>query len=411
MKLLLVQSPTGRREEPIFPLGLACLAGQLQGHEIRVLDLGICDDPRRELADAVGSFAPEVTAISLRNIDDSSWPRTHSYLAPFGEALSALSGYRGAVVVGGPGFSIYPETLMKAFPRIDYGVAGEGEEALPFILETLGSGSTPPRLTIPPRPDLTAIRPPAYSLFDLAPYARGFGVGVQSRRGCSFSCRYCTYSFLGGRSFRCRPVEAVAADVENLARLGVERFQFVDSVFDAPRDYFRSLVRAVARLEAHMEWGAWLDTGVEAADLAAMKAAGAVKVDLSPDAITARGLRMLGKNGRPSDLYPSVAAARRAGLAVGVNFFSGNPGEGFAALVGKLLFMLRARLLLGWGSTFVSIGTIRVYAHSGIAEDMVRDGRAPAGADFLAPVFLEPRGAARWLHRAFLAARDRRHGE
>jgi hypothetical protein len=410
MRVLLVQAPTGRREQPVFPIGLAFLAGQLEGHEVKALDLGLEAEPAEALSKTVSGFSPHVVAISLRNIDDSSWPRTHSYLDAFGTVMDALAGWKGAVVVGGPGFTIYPEIILRRFSRIDFGVAGEGEEALPGLLEAIRTGNLPEPLLRPRRPELSALKPPRYDILEAAPYERGFGIGVQSRRGCAFSCSYCTYAHISGRGFRCRPVAAVLADIENLRSLGVRRFQFVDSVFNSPSGYFRQLVDALGTAAAGMEWGAWLDTAVSASELRSMRDAGAVKVDFSPDAITRKGLRLLGKPPAPAGLYSVVREARRSGLSVGVSFFNGNPGEGFAALLAKIAFMLRARFGLGWRHTLVSIGTIRVYANSRIADEMLGSGTVPADFDFLEPVFVEPRGPARWLQKLYASARSLRHG-
>jgi len=410
MKVLLVQSPTGRREQPIFPIGLAFLAGQLEGVDISAVDLALENRPAEALRAKVSAFSPDVVAVSMRNIDDSTWPRTHSYLGSFADMVDSLSGWKGTLVAGGPGFTIYPEILLRRFPRIDFGVAGEGEEALPALLESIRTGRPAEPLLRPGRPDLGRLRPPRYDILDLSPYEKGFGIGVQSRRGCAFSCSYCTYSHISGRGFRCRPLPAVLGDLETLRGLGIRRFQFVDSVFNAPASYFRSLLDGLRDSAAGMEWGAWLDTGVTGEDLASMRSAGAVKVDFSPDAITRKGLVLLGKPPSPAGLYGVVRNARKAGMAVGVSFFNGNPGEGLLAFLAKILFMTRARLFLGFRSTFVSIGTIRVYANSGLATEMLGSGAVQPDFDFLEPVFVEPRGLSRWLYRVYDSARSLGHG-
>lgn len=390
----------------MFPLGLAFLAGQMGRFDVSAVDPSL--DGTEAVASALDSLRPDVVAISLRNIDDSSWPRTWSYLEPFEEILSRLSGFPGTVIVGGPGFSIYARELMARHPRIDIGIAGEGEAALPEVLSGIASGTLPESALIEaPMVDLSSISPPRYDILDLKRYERGFGIGVQSRRGCAFGCTYCTYSFLGGPVFRMRPVQAVLDDIRAISGTGAGSFQFVDSVFNAPAGYFRELVKAIADDPTGMSWGAWLDTSVTDEDLAAMAAAGAVKVDFSPDAVTDAGMRRLGKRDDPRALWSRVRAARRAGLSVGVNFFVGNPGEGFAALLLKVAFMLRARLLLGWSRTFVNIGTVRVYAHSRLASEMKAAGLAPGG--FLPPVFLEPKGLSASLFRGYQRLRRGRH--
>jgi len=406
MKVLLIQSPTGRRETPIYPLGLAFLSAHLKasGHECRGIDLSLSRDCREDLRQALHSFSPNAAAISLRNIDDSSWPVTWSYLDAFGDIMDELAGFSGSVITGGPGFSIYAERILSLWPRIDFGVAGEGELAFPGLIGSIERGGPlPGRLLLPARPSTSDLLNPDYTLFPVSDYPGKGAIGVQSRRGCPFGCRYCTYGHIGGRSWRLRPAHAVAADVAELGRLGVKTFMFVDSVFDHPLQYARELTRAVGENRAGLEWGAWLSDGVPSDFLALLRENGCRWVDFSPDAITQKGLHLLGKPGNVRSLYSVVRNARKAGLSVGVNFFNGNPGEGFIALLQKLFFMIRARLFLGYRDTFVNIGTIRIYPGSPMALEL------PPGTDLLEPVFHAPRGLSAAMFRFFAWIRRKRH--
>lgn len=405
MKVLLVQSPTGRREAPIYPLGLAFLSSHLRasGHEVKGLDLSLSSNCREDLREAVRGFAPGVVAVSLRNIDDSSWPVTWSYLGAFSDVMDELGGYRGKVIVGGPGFSIYAERILALWPRVDHGLIGEGELALPELVNSIAEGRPgPERLVTAPVPSMSSLMNPDYSLFPLSDYPGRGAIGVQSRRGCPFGCRYCTYGRISGRVFRNRPVQAVIQDVLQLEKLGARSFMFVDSVFDHPKEYAEDLVRAMALAGVAAEWGAWLSEGVSSGFLEDLRKSGCVWVDFSPDAITGKGLSLLGKPASGRSLFSLVRHARRAGLTVGVNFFNGNPGEGFAALMLKFLFMLRVRLCLGWRNTFVNIGTIRIYPGSPMAAEL------PDDTDLLPPVFMAPRGLSALVYRFFAGLKGRR---
>lgn len=414
MRILLVQSPTGRSEAPIYPIGLAFIAGQLSRHELAGLDLSLSNDYGTLLRDAIESFSPEIIAVSLRNIDDSSYPITYSYVKPFSEIMDVLESWEGIVIAGGTGFSIYPEIIMERFPRIDYGIPGEGEKTFRELIDHIekgtaiegwsGGGVLPWIQT-----DLSRLSPPDYRFIDITGYTVPDSIGVQSRRGCAFNCSYCTYSYLSGSSFRGRPIDKVIEDIRELERLGVTRFQFVDSVFNVPEDYFEELLEALEESDCKISWSAWLDQNVTPSQLERMKAAGAVKVDFSPDAITDKGLKKLAKRGKAADLLPAVKCARRAGFQVGINFFNGNPGEGFLAFLRKLLFMLRVRSTLGWKHTFVNIGTIRVYAHSPLAGYMKRKGIVNEDCTFFEPVFYRSRGPGDWLYRLFQRVRRLRH--
>ena len=414
MKILFAQSPTGRMETPIFPLGLACLAGQLTEHDLKGVDLSLYSDFADVLKTELESFKPDIVCISLRNIDDSTYPVTYSYMTSFSEIIEVLEHWKGPLVVGGTGFSIYPEIILDRYPRIDFGLPGEGEASLPALLNHIEHGSSIPewsgeRLLPWGRVEFDAVSSPDYRILDISRYSMDDAVGIQSRRGCEFNCTYCTYSYLSGKKFRERPVARILEDIRTLKKLGVSRFQFVDSVFNAPEEYFEELLAAIEASETGLSWSAWLDDRITPDQLARMKRAGAVKVDFSPDAISDRGLQRMGKRGKAGDLLPAVKTARKLGFHVGINFFNGNPGEGFGSLLRKLWFMFRVRLMLGHKETFVNIGTIRVYAHSPIALQMINKGLVDRDCDFFDPIFYRIKGPADWLYRLFQRIRTLRH--
>jgi anaerobic magnesium-protoporphyrin IX monomethyl ester cyclase len=408
LRILLVQSPAGRRDAPIFPVGLAFLAGSLEGHSCYGLDLSTKPDPAESLSRVLEQVHPDAVAVSIRNIDDSSYPVTYWYLDHFGEIMDVLSSWKGILVAGGAGFSIYPEEILELWPRIDAGLKGEGEEALPVLLEHLsGLRQAPPwlrgRLASPPWPDLEDLPPPDYSILPASDYPGKGSVGVQTRRGCVFNCSYCTYRSLGGFGFRLRPVSHVVRDIRSIKELGFDSFMFVDSVFDHPRGYYRRLLEALAEIDDIPRWEAWLSESVPLDTLETLFKTGCRWVDFSPDVITRKGWRLMGKGGSRKNLWPAVRQARKAGLSVGINFFSVAPGEGLWALLLKFLFMMRARLVLGWGSTFVNIGTIRLYRGAPLSEELL------PGSDLFAPVFYRPKGLADILQRLFQRIRRARH--
>jgi len=392
LRILFVQSPVGRQEAPIYPIGLAYLAGSTGSYECSGIDLSLSRVPGQALEDALVRIKPDVVAVSLRNIDDSSYPVTYWYLDSFGEIMSVLSAWKGFVIVGGAGFSIYPEKIMELWPRIDIGMIGEGELALSEILRHLDGDPAPPwlvnGLATPPRPDLELLSQPDYSMFPVSDYPGRGSVGVQTRRGCVFNCSYCTYKSVSGNCFRLRPPEHIKRDIEEIASRGFESFMFVDSVFDHPVEFYRKLLVILAETENVPSWGAWLSESVPLDSMKDLYRAGCRWVDFSPDVITEKGWKLMGKGGSLHRLWPAVKMARKTGLTVGVNFFSASPGENFIALLGKFFFMAKARLLLGFGSTFINIGTIRLYRGAPLS------GQICPGQDLFLPVFYRPKGLA-----------------
>src|SRR4051794_35459271 len=105
MRLLLVSANRERSPYPVFPLGLAYLAGPLReaGREVAAIDLCFVDDPAASVREALDRISPEALIISIRNIDNVTFPGTRSYLEGVREVVSCCTG-RAPVIVGGSGF-------------------------------------------------------------------------------------------------------------------------------------------------------------------------------------------------------------------------------------------------------------------------------------------------------------------
>src|SRR5271169_2238864 len=124
MKILLVQSYLKGNLQPVFPMGLACLAGCLTDHELRVLDLNLYEQPFNVLENTLADFKPDVIGISLRNIDNVIRLRLISFYEDYEYTVKKIKEIspNSALVAGGPGFSMFARDIMERNPDIDYGI-------------------------------------------------------------------------------------------------------------------------------------------------------------------------------------------------------------------------------------------------------------------------------------------------
>ena len=130
MKVLFISPNAERLFMPTLPLGPALVAAATRraGHEIRFLDLLAAADPLNEVRQAITEFQPEVIALSVRNVDDQTMLDTKFLLGPVRDVVAACRAARQAkIVVGGAGYSIFPEAALR-YLGADLGVCGEGEE-------------------------------------------------------------------------------------------------------------------------------------------------------------------------------------------------------------------------------------------------------------------------------------------
>lgn len=113
MRLVLVSANRERSPYPVFPIGLAYLAGPLAdaGYDLEVLDLCFAEEPERELGQLLDRFRPHAILVSIRNVDNVTWPGFRSYLDGIRRAVAVCAG-RAPVILGGSGFSLMPAELL-----------------------------------------------------------------------------------------------------------------------------------------------------------------------------------------------------------------------------------------------------------------------------------------------------------
>jgi len=402
MKILLVQSFLGSGEPSVFPLGLACLASSLPGHTVRVFDTNVGQRPYGELGKIIATFAPDVVGISLRNIDSTNKRRVVFYYANLKPLIDTVKTHTAApIVIGGSGFSMFAREILADEPRIDYGVFLEGEITFPKLLANLrtpenvesvfyrrdgtvhftGAGSAA---------DLDAVPLPTRDCVTLADYRHiPDAIGVETKRGCLLDCVYCIYGFLNGKVLRLRDPIHVADEIEDLAKNhGIERFTFVDSVFNVPPDHAAAVCREMIRRNLKVGWSAFFNEKTltrEFIELA--RDAGCRNFILSPDGFSDETLRRLGKNIRKKDILRSHSLLKELdAFELSYNFFKNPPGQTLSAALSLLSFSIRAKREMGPRVHF-EFSPIRVEPHTKLAQAAVEEGVIRPGENLLFPKY------------------------
>ncbi len=70
MKILLI-NPNRYKAPPVPPIGLEYIAACLEkeGHEPLIVDLTFSEEIYKDIDEAIGSFAPDIVGVTVRNID------------------------------------------------------------------------------------------------------------------------------------------------------------------------------------------------------------------------------------------------------------------------------------------------------------------------------------------------------
>lgn len=417
MKVLLVSANKTGFPYPVYPLGLDHVAGAISPpHEVRILDL--CPVPEDGVAEAIAGeireFAPDAVGLSIRNIDNNDATAAEALLAPARGAVQRIrAATRAPVVLGGAGFTLFPDELMGALGA-DFGVVGEGEQAR-ALFDALASRRSP--LGLPgvvarghpaPRPAPLPCALPPRAAPGVNPAlgfyrSRGGILNLQTQRGCAFRCVYCTYPAIEGRELRRFQVDQVAGVALELEAVGA-RFLFVtDSVFNGDPCHAEAVAAAFRRVGLRVPWGAFFaPTDPPDGFYRRMAEAGCSHVEFGTESLSDAMLPRLRKAFRRADVLAAHRAAVSSGLHVAHFLLLGGPGETLETLDETL----DAAEALDGAALFFFCG-MRIYPRTELEEIARRDGQVRDGQSLLEPVFYEPTG----LPLREIAARVERRAE
>ena len=394
MKVLLISANRERTPYPVFPLGLAYLAGPLAaaGHQLVMLDLCFATDPEAAVAETLAGFPAEVMVISIRNIDNVTFPLTRSYLSGIREIIEPCRD-RVPVIIGGSGFSLMPVEILSALDA-DYGVAGEGEEVLLRLLECIGNGMSPvnlPGVICRGESEFFAVRllerigAPDRSLFAVERYHREGGMAnVQTKRGCPFSCCYCTYPLIEGNRVRLRPIDDIIAELHELVdKYGVSYIYFVDDIFNYPPDFAEKLCCAIIGERLPLNWSAFINPAFMTPSLLkVMQRAGCDAVEFGTDSGSPVMLKNLGKSFTVDAVRTSSRLCRELGIDFAHYLLFGGPGENQETVQESFTLMDEVS-----PTAVIAMTGIRIYPGTAIHRQALADGVIGADTPMLEPVF------------------------
>ncbi len=323
------------------PLGLCMIASAMQDEfEVQVYD-GVFDEGKM-LGEKVKNFDPDFIGFSIRNIDDVVVDRPVFFIdkviSDFIQPVRKLT--RVPIILGGSGFNMFPAELMK-MTGADYGITGEGESLLPELIRQLTLGgdiAAMPNVisqSSANRPDFSRESNEISfseidSHIDFSPYRQRGVYSIQTKRGCSHGCIYCSYPVIEGRHYRIRKPSDIVDEMEQaVQRLGDITFEFVDSAFNDPPGHAENICREIIRRKMKIRMRTMginpRNSGAELFML--MKEAGFTQIDATPDSASQVMLKNLGKGFTRKEIIQMAEEIRKVDLPTMWFFLFGGPGE------------------------------------------------------------------------------------
>lgn len=334
MKVLLISSNTASSPYPIYPLGLSMVARALRdgGHHVEQFDFFQNGRSLDAVKCIVHRSNPDIIGISIRNIDNVNLLNEQRYIDAVRDIVQVVrKQVKVPVVLGGSGFSIMPEAILRRVGA-DYGIVGEGEYLMLNFVANAEKGIYPQQRCIRGKLKLRGNEiPSAYYDPHLMEFylKKGNMASVQTKRGCTHKCIYCSYPVLEGVNIRCRNSHAVVNDIEALVNKHKAKYIFfTDSVFNDDGRHYLDVVWEMKKRNISVPWTAFFKPcGIDEEAVDLMRQTGLKAAEIGSDASTDTVLRKLGKSFLFDDIIACNDMFIRYGIATAHYYMFGCPGE------------------------------------------------------------------------------------
>ncbi|MFH1381705.1 MAG: radical SAM protein [Chloroflexota bacterium] len=333
-------------QPPVSPVGLEYVGEALaaSGIAVEVLDLAFIPDWKAALAHKLRTKEFRAIGLTVRNTDDCSFATRKSFLPWVSEVVSEVRRLTHTfVILGGVGFSIMPEAVLR-LTHADAGVAGDGEETATALIRCLQKKedfSHLPNLVYWHKKnvvsnarayvDLNRWPLPRRRFFDNKKYEElGAMVGIETKRGCARRCIFCADPVAKGRTVRLRPPRIVVEEFQDLLDQGVNWFHLDDSEFNQPMSHARAVCQAIidSGMGGKMRWYTYCSPAPFDRELARlMKQAGCAGINFGVDSLCDEQLSRLGRRYTVSDIRQLVRWLNKTGINYIFDLLIGGPGE------------------------------------------------------------------------------------
>jgi radical SAM superfamily enzyme YgiQ (UPF0313 family) len=396
-RILLISTNRCTIPDAVFPLGLAHLNAALRraGHDTRWVDYNIDSQP---LSAVLTEYRPDFVGVSVRNIDDVIIRKRETYFGGLEAITETVRSVNPCpVVLGGSGYSIFPERLLE-LTGADYGIQGDGEESFTALIAALTHGGDVKSIpSLVYRRGRELVANPRQSWHETAGLEitdrpvhlvnyylqQGGMMNLQTQRGCAQACCYCTYPVIEGRAHRQRPPEIVAEEMAQLEAQGAKYVFIVDSVFNSSPQHVFETCEAIIRRQLKIRWACFLrPQGLTTAMMEIMARAGLMHIEFGSDSFCDSVLAAYRKRFTFDDIRQASKLARQYRVDFCHYLICGGPGETMETL--QTSFDNSEHLD---GAVIMATVGMRVYPGTALYDRALSEGQITTETDLLMPTY------------------------
>lgn len=370
---------------PVYPIGLSYLATYLRKYlpeyKVQIFDFNL--QSFEDLEQLLKSVKPSFVGISLRNVDNVNIYNTQNFIEYYRSIVTLVRKFSTAkIVIGGAGYSIFPEKLFE-YLLPDFGIMGEGEEALAQLLrsfDTNTSFESIEGLVYLSANSIKANKRTSYAKnlhLEFEPrlleyyWKNGGMLNIQTKRGCPYSCDYCSYPVIEGKLSRNLDADLI---VENLQKMKSEYKAdyvfFTDSVFNISNRYNVELAEKIIKSNVKVKWGAYFTPfNLSTEHLKLFKASGLTHIEFGTDSISEKMLENFNKKFSVQDILDTSKKCHQLGIHFAHFLILGGYKETIATIKETMKNSLRIP-----PTVFFPTMGVRIYPHTQLCNNALSEG-------------------------------------
>lgn len=396
LHLVLISANQWGKPYPVYPLGISYLASYLREKlpwlQVTLLNV---NDPQFEVS-SLNHIQADLIGISLRNIDDVDSINQQCFIDGYTELIKQIkTTSTSPIILGGAGFSIYQKQLLEKF-EIDFGIAGEGELALKHFLQAMFAGESVDNIHgviyrhKPQKAEQSTIRyitdPKLSFERELLPFywnASGM-LNIQTKRGCPYSCIYCTYPLIDGRKVRTfQPDQIIDTLRQAYIEHNIDYVFFTDSVFNINPNYNNQLADALIKAKLPIKWGAYFSPyNLTEDQLQHYQAAGLSHIEFGTESLANSTLRSYGKPFDVEQVYAVSESCYRLKINYAHFLIIGGVGETEKSLNETVCNAARLK-----NTVFFPFFGMRIYPGTKLQKIAIREKKITADDPLIIPKY------------------------